>query len=70
MADAADEQLIAEAQAALARYIRRRTKQGVTLGIARPLYHEGLPKPRCVLDIDGVDVRLYHRKGKKRFGRA
>jgi hypothetical protein len=70
MTEIIDEQLIAEAQAALDRSIERRIKQGDTVAVVRPLYHEGLTTPRCVLSINGQDVRFFYRKATKRWVRA
>jgi hypothetical protein len=70
MSEIIDEQLIAEAQAALEKSIARRVTQGDTVAVARPLYHEGLTTPRCVLSINGQDVRFFYRKATKRWVRA
>lgn len=70
MPETIDDQVIADAQSALDKSIRRRTKQGDTVSVARPLYHEGLTTPRCVLTINGQDVRFFYRKATKRWVRA
>ncbi|NQW46276.1 MAG: hypothetical protein HQ464_00755 [Planctomycetes bacterium] len=70
MTEIIDEQLIAEALAALDKSIDRSIKQGDTVAVARPLYHEGLTTPRCVLSINGQDVRFFYRKATKRWVRA
>ena len=49
MSETINDQLIAGAQAASDKSIRRRTKQDDTVSVAQPLYHEGLKTPGCVL---------------------
>jgi len=70
VSDTIDDQLIAEAQAALQASIRRRTRQIDSVAVARPIYHEGLTTPRCVLSINGEEVRFFYRKATKRWVRA
>lgn len=70
MTEIVDEQLIVEAQVALDRSIERRIKRGDTVAVVRPLYHEGLTTPRCVLSINRHDVRFFYRKATKRRVRA
>jgi len=66
MSDTIDEQLIAESQAALDLAIARRTKKGDTVAVIRSLYHEGLTTLRCVLSINGHEVRF--SAGKPQIG--
>lgn len=70
MSEHIDEQLLTEAQAALDRSIALRIKQGDTVMVARRLYHEGLTTPRCVLTINGQEVRFFYRKATQRWVRA
>lgn len=35
-----------------------------------PLYHEGLTNVRCVLEIDGVPIRMYFRQSLGRWVKA
>ena len=49
MSETINDQLIAGAQAASDKSIRRLTKQDDAVSVAQPLYHEGLTTPGCVL---------------------
>jgi hypothetical protein len=67
MAKEIDKALVAEARAALRRYMQRRRKAGEVVTVEESLYHKGLSNVRCVLKIDGVSYRLYYRQAEGRW---
>jgi hypothetical protein len=70
MAPEIDKALIAEAKAALKKYISGKRQQGLTVEMEKPLYHKGLFNLRCVLLIDGVRARMYYRQSQGRWERV
>jgi hypothetical protein len=65
-----DPQLLADAEAALGRYIAGQRKRGSAVEVQKPLYHEGLTNIRCVLLIDGKPNRMYFRQALGRWVKA
>ena len=65
-----DPQLLADAEAALGRYIAGQRKRGSAVEVQNPLYHEGLTNIRCVLLIDGKPSRMYFRQALGRWVKA
>lgn len=70
MAKEVDKALIAEAKAALRKYMQRKRKLGATVAVEEPIYHKGLSNVRCVLQIDGVSCRMYYRQAEGRWEKA
>lgn len=70
MAKQIDKALLAEAKAALRRYMERRRKAGATVTVEETLYHKDLSNVRCVLQIDGVSCRMYYRQAEGRWEKA
>ena len=62
--------LLADAEAALGRYIAGQHKRGSAVEVQKPVYHEGLTNIRCVLLIDRKPNRMYFRQALGRWVKA